>query len=75
MSSGESELIAAVNGLCETAGLLLQWKFVRQTIDISENATEPWHIIMTDSAAALGFLHKKGNSCRTRHVEGKSVFL
>ena len=69
MSSGGSELAAVMTGMCDTAEVLSQRKFVQQTIVVNGNASDSRHIIGTDSTAAIGILRMKGSRRRTKYVE------
>ena len=64
LSSGESELMALVGGICEGITTRDQWSKLRKC--------SPGTIVLcTDSSAALGFVTRKGASRRTRHVDTK----
>ena len=68
LSFGEFELMALVGGACEFFAMRDQWsklcKFSLGTI-----------VLCTDSAAALGFVNRKGASRRIRHVGAKVYFM
>ena len=62
LSSGEPELMALVGGACEGIATRDQWS--KMCIVFSGTI-----VLCTDSAAALGFVKRKGASRRTRHVD------
>ena len=64
LSSGESELMALVGGACEGIATRDQWSKMC-------NCSPGTIVLCTDSAAALGFVKRKGASRRTRHVDTK----
>ena len=61
LSSGESELMALVGGACEGVATRDQWSMMC-------NCSPGTIVLCTDSAAALGFVKRKGASRRTRHA-------
>ena len=68
LSSGESELMALVGGACEGIATRDQWS---KMCNCSPGAI----VLCMDSAAALGFVKRKGASRRTRHVDTKVYFF
>ena len=68
LSSGESELMAVVDGACEGTATRDQWsKMCHCSLGTI--------VLCTDSSAALGFVKRKGASRRTRHVDMKVYFM
>ena len=68
LSSGESALMALVGGACEGIATRDQWSKMCKC--------SPGTIVLcTDSAAALGFVKRKGASRRARHVDTKVYFV
>ena len=61
LSSGESELMALVGGADQLSKMC--------------NCSSGTSVLCTDSAAALGFVKRKGASRRTRHVDTKIYFM
>ena len=68
LSSGESELMALVGGACEGIATRDQWSKMC-------NCSSGTIVLCTDSAAALGFVKRKGASRQTRHVDTKIYFM
>ena len=68
LSSGESELMALVGGVCEGIATRDQWS---KMCNCSPGTT----VLCTDSSAALGFVKRKGASRRTRRVDRKVYFM
>ena len=68
LSSGESELMALVGGACEGIATRDQWSKMC-------NCSQRTIVLCTNSAAALGFIKRKGASRRTRHVDTKVYFM
>ena len=68
LSSGESELMALVGGVCEGIATRDQWSKMRSR---SLGPT----VLCTDGPAALGFVKCNGASRRTRHVDTKVYFM
>ena len=68
LSSGESELMALVGGACEGIATRDPWSKMC-------NCSSGTIVLCTDSAAALGFVKRKGASRRTRHVDTKIYFM
>ena len=68
LSSGESELCAAVAGTVEGLGL-------RQLAGSIVSQGHRHLIVGIDSTAALGVIKRKGASRRTRHIEVRGFFL
>ena len=68
LNSGESKLMALVGGACGCIATRDQWSkmcnFLPGTI-----------VLCTDSAAALGFVKRKGACRRTRHLDTKVYFM
>ena len=64
LSSGESELMTLVGGACE----------YRNESNMC-NCSLGMIVLCSDSAAALGFVKRKGASRRTRHVDTKVYFV
>ena len=64
LSSGESELMALVGGACEGIATRDQWSKMC-------NCSPGTIVLFTDSAAAQGFVKRKGASRSTRHVDTK----
>ena len=76
LSSGETEMVAALSGACESMGLRQQWNWLRQSGCNDEEQTEaPQQILCCDSSAALGMIRRKGPTRKTRHIELKAFFL
>ena len=64
LSSGESEVMALVDGACEGIATRDQWSKLCKC--------SPGTIMLcTDSSGALGFVKRKGASRRTRHMVTK----
>ena len=68
LSSGESVLMALVGGACLGIATRDQWSKMH-------NCSSGTVVLCTDSAAALGFVKRKGASRRTRHVDTKVYFM
>ena len=68
LSSGESELMALVGEACEGIATRVHRS---KMCDCSPGTI----VLGTDSAAALGFVKRKGASRRTRHVDTKVYFI
>ena len=68
LSSGESKLMALVGGVSEGIATRDQRSQMR-------NCSLGTIVLFTDSAAALGFVKRKGASRRTRHVDTKVCFM
>ena len=68
LSSGESELMALVDGACEGIATRDHWS---KMCKCSAGAM----VLCPDGAAALGFVKRTGASQRTRHVDTKIYFM
>ena len=68
LSSGESELMALVGGVCEGIATKDQWSKMC-------NCSPGTIVVCTDSSAALGFVKRKGAGRHTRHVDTKVYFM
>ena len=68
LSSGVSELMALVGGACEGIATRDQW---RKMCNCSLGSI----VLCADSAAALGFVKRKGASRRTRHADTTVYFM
>ena len=76
LSSGEAELVTALSGACEVMDQRQQWNWsLKLGRNAEETHTTTQEILCCETSAALGMVRRKGSTCKTRHIELKSVRL